>query len=75
MPRVKPTKRDELRRWLDRVRPARIGEREWTMLVQGVNLQDDGRAARALKQRFAENAARQLVQRHARESKAGRAEP
>ena len=43
--------------------------------VGGVNLQDDGRAARALKQRFAENAARQLVQRHARESKAGRAEP
>ena len=32
MPRAKPTKRDDLRRWLDRVRPARIGEREWAML-------------------------------------------
>jgi hypothetical protein len=27
-----PTKRDDLRRWLERVRPARIGEREWAML-------------------------------------------
>lgn len=28
----RPTKRDELRRWLEQVRPARIGEREWAML-------------------------------------------
>jgi hypothetical protein len=33
MPKSKPpTKRDELRRWLDRQRPARIGEMEWAML-------------------------------------------
>jgi hypothetical protein len=32
LPRAKPTKRDELRDWLERVRPARIGEREWAML-------------------------------------------
>ena len=32
MPRAKPTKRDDLRRWLEQVRPTRIGEREWTML-------------------------------------------
>ncbi len=32
MPKAKPTKRDDLRRWLERVRPARIGEREWAML-------------------------------------------
>jgi len=32
MPRAKPTKRDDLRRWMERVRPARIGEREWAML-------------------------------------------
>ena len=45
MPKSKPpTKRDELRHWLERVRPARIGEREWAMLhvdlapVSGSNL-------------------------------------
>jgi hypothetical protein len=32
MPRAKPTKRDDLLRWLERVRPTRIGEREWAML-------------------------------------------
>ena len=33
MPKSKPpTKRDELRRWLERQRPARIGEKEWAML-------------------------------------------
>jgi len=32
MPREKPTKRDDLRRWLERQRPARIGEMEWAML-------------------------------------------
>ena len=32
MSKAKPTKRDELQRWLDRVRPGRIGEREWAML-------------------------------------------
>jgi hypothetical protein len=41
--------------------------------VGGVTLQGDGKAARALKQRFAENAARQLVQRHAPASAEGRA--
>src|SRR5579864_916220 len=33
MPRAKPrTKRDDLQRWLERQRPARIGEMEWAML-------------------------------------------
>jgi hypothetical protein len=33
MPRAKPrTKRDDLERWLERQRPARIGEMEWAML-------------------------------------------
>jgi hypothetical protein len=27
-----PTKRADLQRWLERIRPAQIGEKEWTML-------------------------------------------